>query len=127
MIRYLFRKPKYPMICDLGDSLIGARSEKRFLAQLEDADLEPGEMYPMVDATGQGWSFHSDHEIISPFSVKYRWTKREVIELFNQSATARKAGLEFPMKSLANKRVDRIIGEIADLIEEARRRIGQKK
>jgi hypothetical protein len=61
--------------------------------------------------------------VISPIVFKKRWTKKEIIQTFNTSDAARKAGMEYPAKSLSSKRVGRIVAEVAEAICTANKRI----
>jgi len=116
MIQFLFRRPKFPVICDAQGVLIGAGTHKQFSNQLSLIEVPPGEQIPLIDSTSEGWVLDVDHMIVSPITFKKSWTKKEVIEVFNRSKTARQAGLEYPTRSLSSKRFDRIIGEIVKLI-----------
>jgi hypothetical protein len=122
MIRFIFRRPEFPVICDAQGVLIGAQTPKQLHHQIRSIELSQGEKLPVVDATGEGWVLHTDLMILSPLTFKKRWTKKEVIELFNKSQTAKQAGLEYPLRSLSSKRFDRIAGEIVKLALTANKR-----
>jgi hypothetical protein len=81
-----------------------------------------GEQLPLIDATAEGWVVDVEHMIVSPLTFKKHWTKKEVIELFNKSKTARQARMEYPAASLSSKRFDQISGEIVKDILNADRR-----
>jgi hypothetical protein len=123
LIRYLFRKPKFPLICDVHGLLIGAETPGEFVKQVGAGNMPLGKYLPIVDATGEGWAFHTTYMVISPLTIKKRWTKKEVIDMFNRSITARQVGLEYAAKSLSSKRLDQIIKEIAALIKKANKAI----
>lgn len=130
MIQFLFRRPKFPVICDAQGVLVGAGTPKQLSEQLASIELTAGEQIPFIDATAEGWVLDVDHMIVSPLTFKKSWTKKEVIELFNGSKTARQAGLEYPTTSLSSKRFDRIVREIVKLILSANKslnRIGGEK
>ena len=116
MIRFFFQRPKFPVICDVQGVLIGAGTPKKLSDHLSSIELPSGEQIPLIDAAAEGWVLDIDHMIVSPLTFKKSWTKKEVIEVFNRSKTARQAGLEYPERSLSSKRFDRIIGEIVKLI-----------
>ncbi len=78
---------------------------------------------PVVDAAAEGWVLVTDVMVLSPLTHKKRWTKKEVIDLFNESKTAKQAGLEYPIRSLSSKRFDRIVGDIVELILSTNRSI----
>ena len=122
MIRCLFREPKFPVICNVQGVLIGAKTPGQFVEQVSGAALPAGEQLPLVDACGEGWVLHTDHMIISPLTFKRRWTKKEIIAMFNDSEAARRLGEQYSTKSLSSKRVDRVVAEIAALIARANRR-----
>jgi hypothetical protein len=115
MIRFLFRRPKFPVICDAHGVLIGAQTPKQLSDQLASIELTPGKQLPLVDSTAEGWVLDVDHMIVSPLAYKKSWTKKEVVEVFNGSKTARQAGLEYSARSLSSKRFDRIMREIVEL------------
>ena len=116
MIQFLFRRPRFPVICDAQGVFIGAKTPRQLSEQLASIEVTPGEQIPLIDASAEGWELDTDHMIVSPFTFKKSWTKKEVIEMFNKSKTASQAGLEYPARSLSSKKFDRIIGEIVKLI-----------
>ena len=116
MIRFLFRRPKFPVICDAQGVLIGAGTPRQLTDQLLSIEHPPGGPIRLIDAAAEGWALDIDRMIVSPFIGKKSWTKKEVIELFNKSKTARQVDLEYPARSLSSKRFDRIIDEIVEQI-----------
>jgi hypothetical protein len=116
MIQFLFRRPRFPVICDAHGVLIGAETPRQLSDQLALIEVAPGEQIPIIDASAEGWVLDTDYMVISPLTFKKSWTKKEVIEMFNKSKTASRAGLEYPARSLSSKKFDRIIGEIVKLI-----------
>ncbi len=95
-IQYAFRRPRFPIICAVGGELVSAWSAVDFQRQIERFEIQSGEVLDVVDATGEGWSFHSDLMIVSPLTFKKRWTKSAVIRLFNESENARRIGSAYP-------------------------------
>jgi len=122
MIRCLFRKPKFPVICDVQGVLIGARTPGQFVEQASAVALPAGEELSLVDARGEGWVLHTDLMVVSPLTLKKRWTKKEIVAMFNNSDTARQLGKQYSTRSLSSKRLDRIVAEIAALIPSPNRR-----
>jgi hypothetical protein len=114
-IQYAFRRPRFPIICAVGRELISGWSAVDFQREIERFEIQSGEVLDIVDATGEGWSFHSDLMIVSPLTFKKRWTKSAVIRLFNESENARRIGLAYPETSLSGKSVSRIITDVAAL------------
>jgi len=104
MIKYFFRLPVFPVICDVGEMLVGADSPEQLEAHLASLDLPLESQLPVVDANAEGWVFDTTHQIVSPFTIKKRWTKKEVIAMFNASTAARKLGRQYSERSLQLRR-----------------------
>jgi hypothetical protein len=114
-IQYAFRRPRFPIICAIGAELISAESAAGFQRQIERFEFDVGQVLDIVDATGEGWAFHTDLTIVSPLTLKKRWTKAAVIRLFNESQNARRIDGVYPETALSNKTLIRIIAEVAAL------------
>ena len=116
MLKYLFRKPRYPIICNIDGYVVGAKSEKTFLKQLSETNVELEKSYDLLDSSGEGWSFWPDKMAISPLTRHKKWSKKEVIELFNNRINASE-NIMYSTKSLSSKRFDRIFKEIVELLK----------
>ena len=57
-----------------------------------------------------------DKTALMPGIARKRWTKKKIIDLFNNSDEAKEGNIQYPMKSLSNKRLDIIITEICGLL-----------
>jgi len=76
-----------------------------------------GEHYvKVIDSTGEEFWYYPDREILSPGFVFKKWTKRRIIDLFNESINSKEIGMNYPDKSISSKRLSRSIGEISELI-----------
>lgn len=114
-VQYAFRRPRFPVIYAVGNELHAATSSVALRRQLERLELPGAAVVDLVDATGEGWAFHSALMIVSPLTLKRRWKKIEVIRLFNESANARRMGAVYPEAYVSRRSVERIIVEIAAL------------
>ena len=85
MIRYHFRSPVFPLICDVEGVLVGASSSEELEQELAGLDLPTAAQLPVIDASAEGWVLGTDHLVISPLTLKKRWTKKEVVTLYNSS------------------------------------------
>lgn len=115
-ITYVFRRPKFPLICDLDGELIAATSTAAFQSRIARFELPSGKHFCLVDVTGEGWALHTEWMAVSPLTIKKRWTKFEIIRLFNQSANARRMGEAYPETRLSSRSVSRVVTDIAALI-----------
>ena len=116
VIQYLFRKPVFPIILEVDGKIIGAEGPEQLEKDFASLSLPSGGHLPLVDSSGEGWALTVDHMVISPLTVKKRWTKKEVIALFNNSNSAKEANKAYSTKSISAKRFDRIISELVTLI-----------
>jgi len=115
-MKCLFRVPTFPLICDVSGVLIAAETPEQFDDAISTLSLPAGEELPVIDGSAEGWVFHVDYMVMSPMTIKKRWTKKEIIALYNNSDAAKRSGVEYSTKSLSAKRIDRIIAEVAALV-----------
>ena len=102
-IGYVFRRPRYPLLCVVGDVLIAARTRQQLQRRLGRCVLSPNETLSVIDASGEGWALHTDCMALSPMMMMKRWTKAELIELYQQTvAGALVSG--FPVVAEAGRR-----------------------
>ena len=113
-MNFLFRKPRLPIIVDTGTGLIGAKSwaacEKQ-LATITFAGMAPRDV---IDATAEAFSLYPEHMAVSPLTFKKRWTKMDIIELYNSSKGLGRP--EYPTTSLGNKSMEKLVGDIVELL-----------
>jgi hypothetical protein len=114
-IGYVFRRPRFPIVCAVADELISARSPVAFQRQIERVELESDAVLDIVDATGEGWAFHAELMVVSPLTLKKRWRKLAVIRLYNESKNARRIGATYPETGLSGRSLARIITDVAAL------------
>jgi hypothetical protein len=93
VIQYLFRKPKYPVLIETDERVVGARSGERIGRLCRQSSFAAKESYIVVNSFGEGWSFFPTHEVISPLAAHKRWTKAKIVELFNAHWPEREATL----------------------------------
>ncbi|MEX0806081.1 MAG: hypothetical protein WD688_22595 [Candidatus Binatia bacterium] len=115
-ITYAFRKPRFPLICDLGGFLVAAESPAALQRRLAGRDLPTERKVRLVDARGEGWMLLPNEMIVAPGFTTRRWRKIEIIRLFNGSRNAKETGQRYPEHVIANRRLDAIVCEIAALL-----------
>lgn len=98
MIQYLFRKPKYPVLIETDERVMGARSGQRIGRLCRQSSFAAKESYIVIDSSGEGWSFFPAHEVISPLATHKRWTKAKIVE----------------PGSLSSRRLEQIVREIVE-------------
>jgi hypothetical protein len=92
-MNFLFRKPRFPIIIDTGNGLLGAKSWavcERRLATITFPDMAPRDV---IDSSAEAFSLYPEHMAFSPLTFKKRWTKVAIIELYNGSKGPRAGGV----------------------------------
>jgi len=117
-IRYAFRKPRFPLICDLDGNLFAALSPAALQRRLAGVELPDRTKARFVDANGESWMFLQKEMIFAPEFPMRTWRKIEIIRLFNESRKASEMGLCYPEHRLANRRLDRIVCDMGAILSE---------
>ena len=116
-LRYWPRRPRFPIIIDTGRGLVGALSgaecAKR-IARLGPFDNDNS--MAVIDSTAEGFGFYPKMLLISPLTTKKRWTKAEVIALYNSQR--KPDAPEYQPRSLSNRGFDRVVSELVQLLRE---------
>ena len=111
----MFRKPKFPLIGNFEGHFISAQNTRELTRKLSKISLED-KTYNFLDSTGEGWAIYTEHMVISPIATKKRWTKKEIIALFNERKNLELAdGEMYSEKSLSSKRVHKIIYDLVEM------------
>lgn len=122
-LTFAFRQPKFPVICDFGDRLEAARSPRGLLRVLSTREYAAKTRIRMIDRTAAEWLFFPDMAIVSPSFPPRTRRKREIIELFNSSPNAKALGGIYLERWLNNRTVERIVTELAVLVEASQPRL----
>jgi hypothetical protein len=116
-IKVVFRGPKYPAIVISGDRLYSATHPKVLASYLiSSSPLENEHRIKIIDTTGEEFWYQPDDQVLSPVFPNTKWTKRRVIDLYNQSRNSAESGISYSTKSLSSKRLSSIISDICELI-----------
>ena len=115
-VQFLFRKPKYPVIVDIDGVVVCGRSAITLAKRLSKLINLQEKSYDAIDSTGEGWSFYFDKWVLSPLCLKKRWTKLEIIRLYNNRKNKTSDHVTYSEKSLSSKRLDMIFNDIFELL-----------
>ena len=118
-LQCVFRRPRFPIICNVDGELVAGGNLQQFERRIGKVGLPAGRTFGIVDASGEGWELYPELSAISPLTLDKQWTKARVIEMFNTSLTAQRAGLQYPQRSLANRRLEAVIRDVAELVTQA--------
>ena len=116
--KILFRNPVYPVIVISEDKLMGATNMKDLAESCIASKMPEGEtVIKAIDSSAQEFWYSPDNFAIAPGFAFKKWTKKQIIELYNSSSNAKKSDEKYPLKSLSNKKLSRIIGDICNLLK----------
>ena len=116
-LRYWPRRPRFPIIVDTGRGLVGALSGAecaKWIARF--GPFESDESMPVVDSAAEGFGFYPRMMLITPLTTKKRWTKAEVIALYNDRK--KPDASDYRPRSLSNRGFDRVMHEVVQLLRE---------
>ena len=115
--KVLLRSPKYPVIVIADDGLYSAFDIEELGAWCVFSEpFDDDDELKVVDSSGAEFIYFSEHTSLMPGILNKRWTKKQIIELYNTSVNAEETNIKYPLKSLSSKKLSRIIGEICDLL-----------
>ena len=115
--KILFRSPKYPVIIISQNRLLTGYDINALSIALLSVPPPSEKIYvKVIDFTGEEFWFYPDKTYLTPGFFPKKWTKKRVIELYNNSSNAKKSNSNYPLKSLSSKKFSRIISEICELL-----------
>jgi len=116
--RILFRRPVYPVIVISEDRLMVASNLKSLAKSCLSAKIGKGEkIIRAIDSSAEEFWYSPDNFAFAPGFAFKRWTKKKIIELYNDSSNAKELDIKYPLKSLSNKRLSRIIADICKMLK----------
>ena len=112
----LFRNPEYPVIV-ISEKLTAASNIKELAKSCIVSKLPKNEtVIRVIDSSAKEFWYSPDNLAIAPGFAFKKWTKKKIVELYNNSSNSKKAEVKYSLKSLSNKRLSRIIGDICVLL-----------
>ena len=114
--RILFRSPKYPVIIIDENDLWSASNIDELGTICVISSPEDSEKLKVIDTTGEEFWYMPEHYALAPGFNFRKWTKKQIIELFNNSDTAKEEKIQYPLKGLTNKKLSKIVNDICDLL-----------
>lgn len=117
--RVLLRKPKYPVIVIAKDDIRPAYRLKELATVCYLSEpRENSNIIKMIDSSGEEFWCSKENGGMTPGFFSKKWTKNKIVDLFNESATAKENDMQYSTKSLSNKRLATIVTEICDILRD---------
>ncbi len=115
MVQYQFRKPKFPILLASDTIVVGVASDSEVNKWIKKLTFNENSSYKVVDATAEGWSYYPEYGVITPLSINKRWTKKKIIDFYNDSIKTEENKKKYVAKSLGNIKLGVIMEQIAQL------------
>jgi hypothetical protein len=113
----LFRNPGYPVIVISEDKLTAATNIKELAENCISSKMPEDEtVIKVIDSSAEEFWYSPENYAIAPGFAFKRWTKKQIVELYNNSSNTKKSDKKYSLKSLSNKKLSRIIGDICELL-----------
>lgn len=113
---FLIRKPRFPAIVDTRAELLGMRSWTECQTRLRNFMSSDTDAKPVIDASAEGFAFHPDMAVISPLALRKRWSKSEIIALYNDRKNSN--AQRYEPASLSNRTLARVVADVVELLNE---------
>jgi len=97
--KILFRNPVYPVIIISRDQLFAAENIQNLaLALLQSHPPKEKDYIKVIDSTGEEFWHTPDLDALAPGFAFKKWTKKQIIELFNNSVNSKVIGKSYSHK-----------------------------
>jgi len=116
-VNFMFRNPVFPVLIIDRIELFAATNNRQLARTIVNCNVDEDEKYiKMIDSTGEEFWYDPGSSIIAPgFTIK-RWTKKKIIDLYNERYSNPK--VKITQKSLSNILLNDIISLICKLVSE---------
>jgi len=116
-LKIIFRNPVYPVIIVSKDKLLsGSGIRTLALSLLNSTPQETKRHIAVIDSTGEEFWYSPEFEVLSPGFAFKRWTKKQIIDLFNESSNSKEMQMTYSEKSLSSKKLSKIIFDVCKLL-----------
>ena len=115
--RVILRSPKYPVIVIADDAIWQAFNIKELAATCYLSDpVENSTSIQVIDSSGEVFLYMPEQIALIPGIGRKKWTKKRIVERFNDSEAAKKRDMHYSSKSLSNKRLAEIVNDICNML-----------
>ena len=117
--RILFRSPKYPVIVIAEDDIWPAYNIKELGTVCYISEpTENSDTIKVIDSSGEEFWYLPEQVALTPGFMQRKWTKKNIIELYNQSETAKETNVQYSLNSLSSKRLSTVVADICNLLNQ---------
>jgi len=101
--KIVWRSPSYPTIIIGGNELLSASNIDKLALCCVSLNADENEnIVKVIDSTGEEFWYSPKEHILTPGFTLKKWTKKQIIELYNSSTNASKNNILYSSKSLSS-------------------------
>ncbi len=115
-LNYLLRRPRFPILVDVGTKLIWCRNNSHAISRIRKSVFDSDAPHHVIDVSGEGFDIYPGALTITPLTFKKRWSKKELIALYNEHSGGTK--IEYSDSKLSNRRYEKLFNEIIELLDD---------
>ncbi|MGL1933231.1 MAG: hypothetical protein OCC45_15960 [Desulfotalea sp.] len=113
------REPKYPVIVISSNDLYSVFDIEDLFQKCVKSTLSNDESYiKAIDSSGEEFRYIPEHYVIAPHFFCTKWTKKQIVELYNESLDESQEEHQYSTKSFSAKRIGKIVSDICKLLKE---------
>jgi hypothetical protein len=117
-LKVVFRSPEYPVfVVDRNKLLSAFDIDELARCCVSSNPLDGRTVVQVIDSTGEEFWYTPDVCILSPGFTFKKWTKKRIIETYNNSINAELSEKPYSLKSISSKKLERIIYDICTLLK----------
>jgi len=111
-LKYFGRKPNFPVLLNINENIYYAYQDHEIINIFEKYNLDKKDTIDIIDSSNEGWIFHNEIKVISPLTLKKTYTKKELINLFNNRKNKKDTSCDVTYDGLSNRTFNKIFLEI---------------
>lgn len=116
--KILLRKPKYPLIIISSDDLYPAFNMQELAQNCMISTMPENQTYiTAIDTSGEEFWYSPQNYVITPGFLRKKWTKKQIVALYNENLNENQKEHQYSTKSLSAKRLDKIVTDICTLLK----------
>lgn len=112
----MFRKPEYPVLIVSSGKIHSAFNLKQLAEICVSIPADENNKVRVIDSTGSEFWYMPENFVLAPGFISKKWSKKQLIETFNNSSNASASQQAYSMKSMSSKTLERIIGDLCRLL-----------
>ena len=116
--KILLRSPKYPVIIISDDDIWTASNIEELGTICVLSEPVDEDKVKVIDCTWEEFWYMPDQNTLAPGFFTKKWTKKQIIDLYNNSEASKDSDFQYSYKSLSSKRVSKIVTDNCNILNQ---------